>query len=150
MKPIDALKILKLVSWSVLYIGLQRGWVQKSEITDYANTQLSADMDNCDENIAVLASAYSLDDSEILDTLLQVAGDEKYDNSIEKWRLAKLVALSESVLCEEEKLYKLQELYAEFDYPEDMASCSIYSQDSIDPLVAMSKLTSVLKKKFTG
>ena len=149
MKPIDALRILSLVSWSMLYIGFQRGWVKKSDIADYATNQLSADMDNGDENIAVLASAYSLDDSEVLDLLLKVGGDEKYQNSIEKWRLAKLVALSESVLCEEEKLYKLQELYAEFDYPEDMAPCSVYSKDSVDPLVAMSELILALKNKFS-
>ncbi|MDO6583866.1 DUF2247 family protein [Photobacterium sp. 2_MG-2023] len=150
MKPMEVLKELNLVCWSTLLVGLQRGWAKKSDIAAYATSLLSADLDNGDENIAVLAGADSLDDSEIKCLLLQVGGSTDAPEVIEKWRLATLTALSGSVLSEEEKIDKLQELYAEFEYPEDMASCSIYSQDSVDPLVAMSEVISSLKKKFTG
>lgn len=150
MKPMEALKELNLVCWSTLFVGQQMGWVTKLDIEDYAMSLLSADLDNGDKNIAVLAGADSLDDSEVTDLLLQVGGEMESPEAIEKWRLAALTALSESVLSEEEKLDKLQELYAEFDYPEDMTSCSIYSQDSVGPLAAMSEVILALKKKFTG
>lgn len=150
MKPVEALKELNLVCWPSLFVGLQRGWAAKSDIADYAVNLLSTDLDNGNENIAILAGADSLDDSEVNDLLLQVGEEMEPPEAIEKWRLATLTALSESALSEEEKIDKLQELYAEFDYPEDMASCSIYSQDTVDPLAAMSEVISALKKKFTG
>lgn len=150
MKPIEVLKELDLVCWSALFVGLQKGWATKSDIADYATSLLSADLDNGDENIAVLAGSDSLDDSEVKGLLLQVGGSTEDPEAIEKWRLATLIALSESVLRKENKIDKLQELYAEFDYPEDMSSCSIYSQDSVDPLAAMSGVISALKQKFTG
>ena len=150
MKPIEVLKNLDLVCWPALFVGLQKGWVTKSDIADYATSLLSADLDNGDENIAVLASADSFDDSEVKELLLQVGGSTAEPEAIEKWRLATLIALSDSALSEEEKIDKLQELYAEFDYPEYMSSCSIYSHNSVDPLVAMSDVISALKNKFTG
>lgn len=150
MKPIEQLKELNLVCWSSLLVGLQRGWAAKSDVAAYAISLLSADLDNGNENIAVLAGADSLDDMEVKDLLLQIDGSTEAPEAFEKWRLATLITLSDSVLSEEEKIDKLQELYAEFDYPEDMASCSIYSQDAVDPLVALSEVISALRKKFTG
>jgi len=150
VKPIEVLKERNLVCWAALLVGLQRGWVEKSDIADYALNLISTGLDNGDENIAVLASADSIDDTEINSLLLQVVKKRMSPESTEKWRLAKLAALDESPLSEEEKFNQLQELYAEFDYPEDMASCSIYAQDSVDPLVAMSEVISALKKRFTA
>lgn len=150
MKSIEVLKEQNLICWSVLLAGLQRGWVEKSDIANYAIDILSAGLDNGDENIAVLAGADSISDTEIKNLLLQVGGKIVSPESIEKWRLAKLTALEESALSEEEKLGGLQDVYAEFDYPEDMASCSIYAQGSVDPLVAMTEVISALKEKVAG
>lgn len=150
MKPIEALKNLNLVCWPALLVGLQRGLATKSDVAEYAINLLSEDLDNGNDNISALAFADSLDDTEIKELLLLVDEDIDPHEVIERWRLATLIALSESALSEEEKLDKLQELYAEFDYPEDMASCSIYSQNAIDPLAAMADVISALKLKFTG
>jgi hypothetical protein len=132
----------------VLFIGQQNGWITKSDIADYAVNLLSLGLDNGDENIAVLAIAESFDDSELRDLLLQVGGEAEKTDSVEKWRLAELIALCESALSDEEKLNRLQDLYAKFDYPEDMSSCSIYSQDSVNPKVAMLNVISSLKRKY--
>ena len=109
---------------------MQKGWVTKSDIAGYAIELLSDGLDNYDENITVLASADSSEDSEVQELMLQVVGGLNSE-ALEKWRLVILSALNESVLTEEEKIDKLQELYAEFDYPEDMSSCSIYFTPSI-------------------
>lgn len=150
MKPIQALKRLDLVCWPTLLIGLQRGWAIKSDVSDYAKRLLSANLDGGVENISELTGADSLDDSVVKELLLQLVDSTESPEAIEKWRLSALIALRESSLSQEEKLENLQELYAEFDYPEDMTSCSIYSQDSVDPLVAMSGVISALNKKFIG
>ncbi len=149
MKPITELKELDLLCWSTLLVGQQKGWVTKADIGDYATKLLSDGLDNDDGNIAVLAGADSYDDSEVKELMLQVVnGSYSEVDALEKWRLATLLALSKSSLSEEEKIDKLQEIYSEFDYPEDMSSCSIYSQDSVDPLIAMSDVILSLKKNF--
>jgi hypothetical protein len=148
MKPIDELKELALICWSTLLVGLQKGWVTKSDIADYATKLLSKGIDN-NEDIAVLANADFYDDLEVKELMLRITNEPNFEAAaVEKWRLAILLALNKSILPEEEKIDKLQELYAEFDYPEDMFSCSIYSQDTVDPLAAMVDVISSLKKKF--
>ena len=42
----------------------------------------------------------------------------------------------------------MQELYAEFDYPEDMQECSIYHNSKISPIEAMHLLIASLKKQI--
>ena len=149
MKPITELKELDLLCWSTLSVGQKRGWVTKTDIGDYAAKLLSDGLDNDNEKIAVLAGANSYDEPEVKELMLQLVNDSYTEvEALEKWRLATLLSLSKSSLSEEEKIDKLQEIYSEFDYPEDMSSCSIYSQDSVDPLIAMSDVILSLKKNF--
>lgn len=148
MKPIEVLKQLNLINWAVLFTGFQRGWIIKSDISNYSVSLLSDSLDDGDENIAVLASADSFDDSEVKELLLKISDQYSEPEIIERWKLAMLITLNESGLSEEEKIDRLQELYAEYDYPEDMSSCSIYSQDSVPPLKAMSDVILSLKGKL--
>ena len=148
MTAINELKELGLICWSTLLVGQQKGWVSKSDIADYA-VSLLAD-ENCEnEDITVLASANTLDDSEVKDLLQRMSRSVYSDTEVlDKWRLAILIALNNSELSEDEKVDRLQELYAEFDYPEDMNSCSIYSQDTVDPLSAMREVIGSLKQQL--
>jgi hypothetical protein len=58
-------------------------------------------------------------------------------------------SIEESNMSEEEKSDKLQELYADFDYPDDMSDCSIYSMRVADPVLkCMHNLIMSLKKKY--
>ena len=72
MKPITILNELNLISWATLLLGFQKGWVSKSDISDYTIKLLSQDLDRGNENIATLATADSLDKSEIEKLLLKV------------------------------------------------------------------------------
>lgn len=148
MTAINELKELGLICWSTLLVGQRKGWVSKSDIADYA-VSLLAD-ENCEnEDIAVLASANTLDDSEVKDLLQRMSRSVCSDTEVlDKWRLAILIALNNSELSEDEKVDRLQEFYAEFDYPEDMNSCSIYSQDTVDPLSAMREVIGSLKQQL--
>ena len=67
---------------------------------------------------------------------------------LDKWRLAFLLCIESSEASDEIKLSQLQEIYAEFNYPLDMMSCSIYSQDNIAPLVAMHQVVEGLRKRL--
>ena len=150
MNPIDLLKKHNLIDWPTLIVGLRKGWVKKTDISDYAVKLLSSDLDNDDKNVALLATADSSPDEEVNELLLKLVFDYDEKKVLDKWMFAKLSELSEAELPEEETVDRLQKLYGLFDYPEDMASCSIYAQDSVDPLSAMSNVLSSLKKRLTN
>ncbi|WP_417790338.1 DUF2247 family protein [Terasakiella pusilla] len=149
MSKIDILKKMNLVCWSSLLMGYRKKWISKSDIDDYVTSIM---LGGCysDTNIACLANANNLSDVEVDELLLCVAQQTGVDkqSSLDKWRLATLIELNDSNQSDVEKIDKLQELYADFEYPEDMASCSIYSQDSIDPLLAMKKIIESLSNKL--
>lgn len=141
-----------LPDWPTLIIGLDKGWVTKSEISDYALKLLSEGQEDTD--ISLLAGSESLTDDEVNVLLITLCKKEGADiameqtDTLEKWRLASLAALQRSSLPVQDKLERLQELYAEFGYPGDMASCSIYAQDNIDPLEALQGVVSSLEQRF--
>ena len=114
---------------------------------DYAVSLLMTESD--DEDIAVIAAGESLSDDELFDLVSAQSKNEDAGADLDKWRLAYLLCIAESDSSEQEKIDKLQDVYSQFDYPEDMASCSIYAQDDIDPLMAMMQVVKGLRQKFS-
>ena len=147
MKPIEVLIKLDLICWNTLLFGWKNSWVNRESIASYAAGLLSEGVDNNDENIALMAANSSLDDDEIL-SLLEKLCDNADDDVIDKWRLSNLICIAEVSMSDQEKIDAVQEVYAKFDYPEDMASCSIYTQDNQDPLMVMVQVIESLKSKF--
>lgn len=135
-----------LLCWSTILLGLRKGWINRKDVIDYA-VDLLVKGDE-DESVAVIAGGECLSDDELFKLISNQV--EQPDNiaDIEKWRLAHLLKIAESDDDEQKKIDRLQEVYSNFDYPEDMASCSIYSQDKIDPLVAMMQVVEALKRKL--
>jgi len=146
MTSIKKLLELGLICWSTIFIGLKNGWMSQQDLIDYAVSLLVAGSDN--EDIAVIAAGESLSDDELLDMVSVLSKNEDTGADLDKWRLAYLLCISESDSSEQEKIDKLQEVYSQFSYPEDMASCSIYAQDSIDPIMAMMQVIKELRKKL--
>lgn len=147
MSPINVLIDLRLLCWSTILLGLKKGWVSRKDVTDYAVYLLVNG--NEDEDVAVIAGGEPLADDELFNLILNQA--EYIDEAIalDKWRLAHLIDIAGSDDDDQAKIDRLQEVYANFEYPEDMASCSIYSQDKIDPLVAMAQVVEDLRSKFS-
>lgn len=146
MSPIKILIDLDLLSWSTILLGMEKGWIRRKDVIDYAVQLLIRGCD--DENIAVIASGRNFNDDELLSWISSHIKQSDKTKDFEKWRLACLLSLDESIKDKQAKLDKLQEIYADFNYPEDMASCSIYSQDKISPLVAMEQVIQELKNKL--
>ena len=73
----------------------------------------------------------------------------KEDTNLNKLKLAALLSLKESTISNKEKCDRLQELYADFNYPDDMSECSIYSTSQISPLEGMNNLIAKLKDKYS-
>ncbi|MBA4242453.1 MAG: DUF2247 domain-containing protein [Pseudomonas sp.] len=143
-----------LVDWPTLAIALNNGWINKDAVSEHAFRLLSASQQNSD--IAVLAGSDALSDDEVvalLATLCKKEGidlQEKRSHVLEKWRLAMLSELQHSSLADEDKIERLQALYAEFDYPDDMASCSIYAQNDVDPIDALHQVVTALEQRFAS
>ncbi len=60
------------------------------------------------------------------------------------------LGLQHASLADEDKIERLQELYAEFGYPDDMASCSIYGQNDVDPFDALHQVVAALEQRFAS
>lgn len=146
MLPIKILKNLGLLCWSTILLGLGKGWVSRKDVIDYAVDLLVNG--NGDENVAIIAAGETLRDDELLKLISNQVKQSDNTDTLDKWRLAHLISIAESNEDVQTKLDRLQEVYANFDYPEDMASCSIYFQGEIDPLVAMMHIVEELKSKL--
>lgn len=142
MEPTKNLTRLGLLDWSTIALGLGKNWIQKGEVVEYATSLLMSGTE--DENIALIACGGSLSNDE----LLELVESQAYQVDIDRWRLAHLLALAQSNDSDQKKISKLQSVYAEFNYPEDMKSCSIYSQDNEDPIVVMMSVIDGLKKRL--
>ncbi|TKK33441.1 DUF2247 domain-containing protein [Pseudomonas sp. CFBP13528] len=146
MSPFNILMDLRLVCWSILLVGFERCWVDRRDIFNFALEQLLVDPKN--ESVAVLAGGEYLSDEELIDIVSKQVKQFDLVADIDKWRLAFLFCIESSDTSDESKTKALQEVYANFDYPEDMASCSIYSQSTIPPLLAMRQVIEALKQRF--
>jgi hypothetical protein len=143
---------LNLIDWPTLYIGFKKGLISKKDIEDYA-TLLLTEPSFFEQDIALLANATNYDENAIEDMLTKLFDLNSLikENEIDKLKLAALLNIEKSPISNQEKCDKLQNLYADFDYPEDMADCSIYSTSpNISPLKAMNKLIFSLRGKFSA
>ena len=153
--PFEILKSLNLLSWTALLVGWERGWVTKANLDDYATTQLQSDVSDVDlAATATLASANHLAAAEIAEPLKQLAGREaeRDEITLDKWRLARLIELKSMQLDSDDKVIRLEELGAEFGYPQDMRFCSRYvgSEETnvAGPLDAMNSVISELRRRL--
>lgn len=144
MDPLEMLGECRLLDWSSIWLGYERVWLRREDICEYAISQFGDE--NCSENIAILAGGDYLSDEEFEGVILNEINGHDETGGLDKWRLAFLLCIAASHGSYDKKVSKLQEIYAEFGYPEDMASCSIYSSDDVCPLKAMSAVVKNLKK----
>lgn len=155
---------LSLLDWATLLTGWDRRWLSREDVSKYAVDWLVSRPDETDDRVALLAGAESLDEEEIRDLLHRLVGDDAPSGaeaaSVDKWRLAHLVELAERETDDESRLDALEMLYADFNYPEDMAACSRYyvepnARESSEvgaqltsPLDGMRHLIDTLKSRF--
>ncbi|MCZ4282100.1 DUF2247 family protein [Kiloniella laminariae] len=147
MSPLKVLINFNLLCWSTILIGLRRGLISQKDVIDCAVDLIVNGND--DVEVAIIAGGESLGDEELFNLISNLVKQPDKSVDLDKWRLAHLLYIAESDDDEQTKLNRLQEVYANFDYPEDMASCSIYSQSEIAPLVAMIQVIEKLRIRLT-
>lgn len=153
MSYLKTIERLNLKSLDLLYFGFLRGWLEKDAIVDLAMSQI--DEQTAKTKLGQIALNNAYDEIEFKTLVCEYLADigkifdAKMENIIrEKWLLIFLEHLKASTnLDEKYRLNELQKIYAEFEYPEEMRSCSIYSDDNIDPIEAMEELIRNLKIK---
>ncbi len=155
MSVIDVMKQTSLLDWHTLLVGLEHGWCEKKSLIDYAEAVLGQVTSEIDGDLVTLATGESCFEEDLISTGLhflethgQPLSEEKKFEATEKWRFAHISLLLQKESSVEEKISELQDLYAEFGFPEDMASCSIYRNDGVDPLVAARGVLEGLSKRF--
>lgn len=145
MTTLDVMKQLGLLGWPELLCGWKLGFISNKKISDFAVDQLA---ESDDLEVALLSSAYYLSSYDVAQSLEKIVPNVDMVSSKDKWRLARLVELNYRNISDSQKLDELQLIYADFDYPEDMENCSIYSSGGEAPLVSMNKLINPLKRKY--
>lgn len=161
-----AMKHLSLIDWPSLLIGWNRGWVSRDIVIDFAVDWLVTHPAETDDRVALMAGGELIDDAELKQLLVDVVRSSGFarseSDSVDRWRLAHLWALSQSKIDDNSRLDKLEELYADFGYPEDMAACSRYyvapdgvgalqtNSERLSPLGAMQKVIRDLRSRFSG
>ncbi|WP_163583478.1 DUF2247 family protein [Gracilibacillus saliphilus] len=115
--------------WKTIYVGFKLKLIKSREITNYAVEFLTKHPETNNQNIIELAWGEDGIDHEYL--LLNLMSDLGIDESLtrtdvwdlekRKWRFNALVNLKMSYIDKhEELLNKIAEVYADFQYPEDM------------------------------
>lgn len=145
MTPLDVMKQLGLLGWPELLCGWKLGFISNKNISDFSVEQLA---ESDDLEVALLSSATSLSSDDVAQALEKIVPNVDMASCKDKWRLARLVELNHKNITDSQKLDELQLIYADFDYPEDMENCSIYSSGSEAPLVSMNKIINSLQRKY--
>jgi hypothetical protein len=163
----EIMRALGLLSWGSLWVGSERGWANRHDLIGYAVQWLVDHPNETDQSVLLIAGGENYDDArlrQLLSDYLERNGllsPETAALELDKWRLARLLDLDKTDLEPEEKLERLQEIYAEFGFPNDMAACSRYffsseerasgirvGDSSQSPLDAMKEVISHLKHKL--
>ena len=141
------LKELGLLDWKTLLVGLKNQWAVKSDAIELAVDFLEQGGD--DQRLALVAGGEDQSLDELIALIDNYCSEIEVDTPTtlveDKWLLVHLEALLGSDGSWKEKVDSLQELYTLFDYREDMASCSVYSSDDVDPVEGMKSLVRSLK-----
>ncbi|MFT9820057.1 DUF2247 family protein [Lysinibacillus sp. NPDC056185] len=117
--------------WLTLYVGLELDLIKYSDITNYAVEFLTNHPETSNQNVIQLA--WGEDDFDYKSLLVNIfnelhfndlnLGADVWQFEKRKWRFGMLAYLKMKHLADfEELLNKVTEVYADFNYPEDMDS----------------------------
>jgi len=129
--------------------GWREDWLSGSQVSDWAVAALVADDGGVDPDLVALTSAERLPPADVQDLLEARAAAETTAEEVahQRWMLAALLALRDEPLGDEERLDRLDELYADLGYPEELRYISRYNftpEERATPGVSSAEPTSPL------
>lgn len=119
---------LGLISWCTLLVGWQRDLVTRRDIQHYASCNLNGSSDPISALIDLLESE-NLTREEVSSRLRVLAGrdcDQDSGAELRKWQLGSLRSIAHSRLSRPERLTRLEEMLADFEYPPELQGLSHY------------------------
>lgn len=155
MTAFEMLMRANLLDWPILVVGLERNWCVKKNIIQFAE-KCASEAAQVDGELLTIATGESLSNPDLIlcclrymETIGEALSPESRQRSLDQWRFSYMVLLLDGPDSVEDKINRLQELYGEFGFPEDMASCSIYSNNGIDPLTSAHIVVKQLAERLT-
>lgn len=166
MRMINVLKESDQIDWNILLIGFELDWCTREDIIEYAEvciaqTKTEVDLDlirlifdnppNRFDLIDIVKRLSSKAGLPTVDDVIDIYDIDESHNAhdiIKKYQYASLSILLKSSYSSEKKVELLQDIYADFGYPENMRACSIYGQGGMPLLSAAQKLVSQLEKEY--
>jgi hypothetical protein len=148
MNIIEQLNKLGFLCRSTIFVGFNLGFLSKKDIEYYVIDLLLKSNNN--DDLSLLADTSLIDDEEIKEIILSQYSQDKIVvlSELEKLQLAMLLSIKESEMSDDEKCNALQSVYMEFNYPDNMSACSIYSGSNMSPLNALDNVILSLKNKY--
>lgn len=107
-------------SWQELLYGLENQIITRNDVVNYAAHILDEEISGFD---LILKLAIADEYEDILSCLRELANLETYEEKEEikdKWRYLILKELHDNQTDKDQLNEKVEEIYADFDYPEDM------------------------------
>lgn len=139
-----------LLDWSTALVGFQRGSMTAAEVAELAVAKIGAEAGPIGRDLAEVASAEALMVADVVDhltTLSESSAAVDDELAVRRWLLASLIELEQSRLDEEAVLARLQRIYAEFGYPEELRYVTPYNLTpgdwALDPQIGRSTSSQV-------
>jgi hypothetical protein len=117
--PVDFVRSRSPLTWREVEFGLQHGWLAAQAAIDLAIDQVMGGNESSD--VAELASVLPHEEHNVPELVHRLA-ERDPECSKDKWLFLLLSWLYENRTAFEEPLELVEELYADFDYPEEIAS----------------------------
>jgi hypothetical protein len=119
-----------LLDWPTALVGVRRGWMTPTDVSDLAVARVIHEDATVDSDIAELTRAAALPLSDVEDRLVSLAEGcpvVEEETAVRRWLLAALIDVDRAALGKEATLARLQDLYAEFGFPEELRYVSPYN-----------------------
>lgn len=122
MTGAQALQERGLLDATTVLTGLREHRLSASDVSAWAVEELLAQDGDVDPDLAALTSAESSSELDVQDLLETRAADETTSAEVarQRWMLADLLSLRAESLGDEDRLDRLDELYADHGYPEEL------------------------------
>lgn len=129
--PIE-LQQLGLLDWPTCLAGLKGGWMAASDVEALAMSEVLT-TDSIDSEVAELTSAKSFDLDRVerlVEGLAAQRSGTRMDDVVRRWMLAFLLEIFSKSVSDEQRQQELEDLYAEFGFPEELRTLSKYNFSS--------------------
>ncbi len=142
MYDIDITKYFKSLNFETIYWGIKNNIIDTNAAVEYADVYAIAYADECSQDVINILLSKDITKEEMLILLKKASNLKALKNETKCMFVLRIIILSElQNESDNELLVKLENVYADFDYPSDMNGFIYYMppEDGYDPSVHSDK-----------